>query len=119
MFTQLAPAGHSADSCGLAASEGRSASYGSLDAAPIYGLSLAAHRTKPVSSKLIIWADKVFCMTRTQASMLRSDYPDFKAKITTLGSRDIDDPSGGDEYEYMNCATDIYAAVKALTEGLK
>jgi protein-tyrosine phosphatase len=119
MFTQLAPEGHSADSCGLAASDGREASYGSRNISKNYNISLSEHRTKPISSKLIVWADKIYCMTQTQAAMLRSDYPDFKAKITTLSSRDIDDPFGGDERVYGSCAEEIYDAVREITRTLK
>jgi len=119
MFAQLAPEGSSSDSCGLAASEGSNASYGSKNISKDYNISLEQHRTKPISSKLIVWADKVFCMTRTQAAMLRSDYPDYKAKITTLSSRDIDDPFGGDEIDYGICAKDIYSAIKEIVESIK
>jgi protein-tyrosine phosphatase len=113
-------------SAGLAAVGGQSASWEAILVAEENGLDLSEHRARPLSRELLLWADTVLTMTRSQKSSLLRDYPDHAAKIQTLGEAagsrlEISDPWGGNLADYKACFAEIrqlLAAIKKQREGV-
>lgn len=94
------------------------ASYNSILTMGEYNVDISSHTSKPVTSGLLDWADRVYCMTRSQAGLLKRMYPQFENKIDTLSQADIYDPFGGSLEDYKTCCAQINDAVKKILEEI-
>ncbi len=114
--------GWSFASAGLNAVEGLPASVSSQEYALSRGLSLAGHRSQPVSRKLLAEAAWFIGMTRSHAGIFRSRYGAFYAgAIGVLGAAGVDlaggdpspaaeevaDPYGLSRAQYFDCGRQI------------
>ncbi|WP_059104143.1 low molecular weight protein arginine phosphatase [Shouchella shacheensis] len=110
-------------SAGIVAQEGSPISSGSasvLEEACIEH----DHRARPVSDKLVNWADIILTMSESHKRVLQKDYSNQEEKVFTLkeyvqvdGSTDIADPFGGDERAYAQTAKEIDHQLKRLIKG--
>lgn len=105
--------GHDAESAGLYALPGASASSGAIRAMEKYGVDLSAHRAKAISESAMQKADKIIAMTEQHALALSEQFPRHKGKILCMPIR-IADPFGGDDDDYLACAQDIDRALGLL-----
>lgn len=81
-------------------------------------IDISNHTSKPITCGLLDWADKVYCMTKTHANMLKETYPQFEYKIKTLSQSDVYDPFGGTFEEYKACSLQITDFIKKILEEI-
>lgn len=81
------------------------------------GIDISAHTSHPLTTDTINAADKIFCMSQSHLSALKSAGVS-KEKLELLGFG-IPDPFGGDTNEYRACRNQIFAAVDALFPDIK
>lgn len=116
--------GVTAHSAGLAAREGDEASRQAVEVMQEKGLDLSQHRARLLARNLVLEADMIIPMTRSQEHLLREIYPEFVGKIRRLSSwafseADVCDPWGGSATEYRECATQIAQYLLALRQALQ
>lgn len=109
-----------ADSAGLFAAEGESASDEAVEALKKYAIDLSSHLSKPVTEELINKSDIILTMTSAHKTVLQSVAPD---KVFTIAEyagedEDIPDPFGGDLEEYEETAEEIYDLLTDIAEKI-
>lgn len=115
-----------ADSAGLLALPGNSATHLAQRVAAEYGVDLSDHKAKSVSKDLIAWSDIVLVMEKSHEQALLAAFPEAAGKIFLLrhfaryGSRrrGIADPYGLEYDAYRFCFLDIEDSVSGLVEYL-
>ena len=118
--------GISADSAGLLALPGNSATYMAQRVAEEFEVDLAGHRAKSVSKALVAWSSLILVMEKSHEDTLLSDFPEAQGKIRLIrqfarfGSkrRGIADPYGLKYDAYRFCFLDIEDAVSGLIDFL-
>jgi len=116
------------DSAGTYALVGRPASEGSVNAMKARGLDITDHRAKQITANLVNWADLILVMEDHHRRSIFVTWP--KALIKTLllselagDSAGIDDPYGGEQWEYDQAADIIEGYIErgmpALLKRLK
>jgi protein-tyrosine phosphatase len=130
MLTRLAAQkgleGIAADSAGLLALPGNSATALAQQVAAEYGVDLSDHGAKPVSTKLVRWCDLILVMEKSHEEALAAAFPEAEGKVLRArhfarhGSRrrGIADPYGLQYEAYRFCFLDIKDAVTGLVEYL-
>jgi len=107
---------------GIHAAEGMSASEYSVIAASELGSDIKGHLSHQITLADVSWADFIFTMTLSHASVLKSAFPEFTNKIFTIGEfvgcADVADPYGGEVGIYRECAAQIKAAVQKIYDKL-
>ena len=115
-----------AESAGLTALPGDTATLTAQQAAAEHGVDLAAHQAKPVSKELVSGSDLILVMERSHESAIIANYPESAGKVRLLrhygrfGStqRGVTDPYGLQYDAYRFCFLDIEDAVTGLVETL-
>lgn len=70
------------------------------------GISLKAHRSRPISAELMDQADLILCMTGVHVASVLAQFPDPKCPVLRFGELsdsgpvDVEDPYGGDLATY-------------------
>ena len=105
--------GHEAESAGIYAMQGSAASTGAIRAMQHFQIDLSAHRAHPVSAQSMERAEKIVALTGRHAQALIAQFPMHADKIICM-PRDIQDPFGGDDDDYLRCAQDIDEALDLL-----
>jgi protein-tyrosine-phosphatase len=113
-------------SAGVAADEGRPADPRAVAAALSHGVSLAAHRSSPLTSTLVNESDVIFIMDRLNEAEVAARFPAARAKLRRLGALALDpsdddiipDPYSLDADAVAASGARIDAAVRALTDLL-
>ncbi len=118
--TELADAGIEADSAGTDPAFDK-ATAEAIEAMRGYGLDLSAHRSKPVSERLIEWADLILVMEPWQRMHVTSLFPaaDGKTRLLTdyAGERGIvADPFGSGIEVYVECAARLRSLLLKIVE---
>ncbi len=107
---------------GVAAIDGMSASEYSVIAASELGSDISAHSSHQITHADVSWADFIFTMTSSHASVLKAAFPEFAPKIFSIGefvgSADVSDPYGGDLSTYRKCAAELEDAVQKIYDKL-
>lgn len=111
-------------SSGIYAVMGESASSSAVTAMEEMGIDLSCHIATPVSGELLEEADLVLTMTQAHRLLLLNHYPEQSKKIATLlgyvgEAGDIEDPFGGDQYLYRDCALQLKTAIEKLLLKIK
>jgi protein-tyrosine phosphatase len=112
-------------SAGTAAREGGRASPHAKAVATSRGLSLAGFRSKPVTPRRVKTADLILTMGRAQKYEIMERWPDAAERIHVIsdfsgsGRTDIDDPIGGPEQAYFECADLLADEAKRILSKLK
>jgi len=100
-------------SAGIFASPGSPASVEAIKVMEELGVDLRHHRSQMINDELLAQADIILTMTRSQRDLLRSEYPDQKARVFTLADyveqedADILDPFGMGTDTYRDAANQI------------
>ena len=118
--------GCKADSAGLLALPGNSATYMAQRVAAEYGVDLADHEAKSVSKDLVAWSDLILPMEKSHKDGILAAFPEAAGKalltryFARFGSRKrgIADPYGLDYDAYRFCFLDIEDAVSGLVDFL-
>lgn len=107
---------------GIAAIDGMRASEYSVIAASELGSDIANHASHQITQADVSWADFIFTMTSSHASVLKAAFPESSQKIFTIAefalSADVSDPYGGDLAIYRECAAQLKAAVQKIYDKL-
>lgn len=103
------------ESAGLEAVAGEPASAEAMAVAAEQGVSLAAHRARPLEAAALARSEVIYVMTRSQAEALRARAPETGDRVQLLDAegRDIPDPHGLGLGAYRHTRDAIAAAVEA------
>ena len=130
LFTKLVrQEGHKvfhAESAGLLALPGNSATFLSQKVAPEHGVDLAGHKAKRLSQELVDWSELILVMEKSHKDELLADFPEATDKTFLIRrfalfgsrSRGIADPYGLQYDAYRFCYLDIEDAVSGLMDFL-
>ncbi|MCC7398302.1 MAG: Sua5/YciO/YrdC/YwlC family protein [Planctomycetes bacterium] len=91
------------------------ASDGSLAAGAEAGLDLGGHRSRAVDRRLLLRADRIYCLGKGHRQALLAEAPEVADKVQLLrpDGLDIADPYGGELGAYRRALREIRAAVTA------
>lgn len=130
LFKKLSEQGHRkdlrADSAGLYALSGNSATYMAQKVAAEHGADLSGHEAKPVTKFLVDWSDLILVMEKSHGDEVNTNFPASEGKTLLMknfarfGSRNraIADPYGLNYEAYRFCYLDIEDAVSGLMDFL-
>lgn len=115
-----------AESAGLLALPGNSATYMAQRVAAEYGVDLSEHKAKSVSKDLVARPDLILVMEKSHEDTLLANFPEATGKALLIRhfarfgskSRGIADPYGLEYDAYRFCFLDIEDAVSGLIEFL-
>ena len=118
--------GVDAESAGLLALPGNSATFLAQKVSGEYGVDLTGHQAKLVSKKLLTGSDLILVMEKSHKDTLLTDFPMAADKVFLIrhfarfGSRNrgVADPYGLNYDAYRFCFLDIEDAVLGLLEFL-
>ena len=110
---------NAANSAGIFAAEGGSASKNAVDALAEIGADISGHKSRRVTPEMLGEYDEILTMTKSHADILKGALPQFGYKIRTLseaagGGGEISDPFGGDLDAYRACRDEIERLVEKL-----
>ncbi len=112
-------------SAGTAAIDGCPASSYAVKVMKDLNIDLSLHRSKRLTSSMILEADYIFTMTVNQKQQVLSLVPDAAEKVWVLkefaysGEKtnfNINDPYGGDEVCYRNCACELEETIDIIVD---
>lgn len=106
-------------SAGLYAQSGAPASLGARRTMLRRGLSLAGHRSQPVTAALLMRAALVVGMSDSHIQALHAAFPACRAPMTAFASPPISDPYGGTDADYERAARDIECQLPTLWQRLE
>lgn len=92
------------ESAGLAAFPGDAPSENAVRAAKEMGTDISLHRSRQLSMSLAQLTDLFVCMTPEHEAAIKRALPEAK---TTVLSRGVSDPYGGDIWAYRKCVDKI------------
>jgi protein-tyrosine-phosphatase len=120
---ELAEAGIEADSAGTDPAFDN-ATPEAIEAMRGYGLDITDHRSKPVSERLVEWADLILVMEPWQQMHVSSLFPTARGKTHLLteyaGERgSVSDPYGSGADTYRRCAALLHSLLLKVATGLK
>lgn len=118
---ELSDRGFTVMSAGLAAMGGGPAASHAVQIVKQYNASLEDHVSQPLTPELAQISDRLIVMTRGHLDSMRSVYahlwPSLQGKVRLLGgSQDVEDPIGGAEQEYADCARQISGYLMQLLD---
>lgn len=108
-----------AQSAGLFACDGMSASENAVLAAKGYGADLTAHQARQLTSEIARQAKYLVCMTAAHYDRLIEAFPWAEDKVFTLAGEDVADPFGGTLETYEACAAQLKVHLETLIENLE
>ena len=118
--------GFHAESAGLLALPGNSATFLAQKVAVEHGVDLAGHKAKRLSQKLVDWSELILVMEKSHKDELLADFPEAADKTFLMRrfarfgsrSRGIADPYGLQYDAYRFCYLDIEDAVSGIMDFL-
>lgn len=118
--------GFRAESAGLLALPGNSATFIAQKVAAEHGVDLAGHKAKRLSQKLVDWSELILVMEKSHKDELLADFSEATDKTFLIRrfarfgsrSRGIADPYGLQYDAYRFCYLDIEDAVLGLVDCL-
>jgi protein-tyrosine-phosphatase len=113
-------------SAGLHACAGREAHIWAQEASADLGISLAEHRAKPLTQKMVDEADCILAMDFRNKAELLALYPESREKIYMLSAysegsrryREIPDPYLGDLETTRSCARQLETCIGNLIQSI-
>lgn len=123
MAKEIFPRGFDIISAGLSALEGSRASNNAIMTMLEQGIDLKDHSAATVTVEKMDWADLVVPMTLVQEEQLKIYFPQFEAKIKSLGAwagtnKDVNDPWGGTLDRYSFCKDEIEVMLQEMFKAL-
>lgn len=111
-------------SAGIAAPSDRPAASPAQFAVSLEGADLSDHRSRPLDSAQVNWADRIVVMTHAHRQEIVARFPEAAKKVSLLLSHvgrneDVPDPIGGDSEEYIRCLQQMKPALVALAQELQ
>jgi protein-tyrosine phosphatase len=109
---ELAGRGVEVRSAGTSGGDGCGAAPYAVSVTARRGIDLSGHVSKGLTADMVHQADVIFTMTRSHRTCVLDLVPSAQERVfLLLGERDVQDPVGGSEEEYEECA-------KVIEEGL-
>ena len=109
---ELAGRGVELRSAGTSGGGGCGASPHAVTVTARRGIDLSGHASKALTADMVHQADVILTMTRSHRTRVVDLVPSAHERVSLLlGEQDVQDPIGGSEEEYEQCA-------KAIEEGL-
>ncbi len=109
---ELAGRGVEVRSAGTSGGGGCGASPHAVTVTARRGIDLSGHASKALTADMVHQADVILTMTRSHRTRVVALVPSAQERVSLLlGEQDVQDPIGGSEEEYEQCA-------KAIEEGL-
>jgi len=109
---QLAERGYEVLSAGVAAADGMPASPHAVETMRKRGLDLSSHRSTALTAEQVERADYVFAMTAGLVEQVAAMVPSARDRCRLLDEEDLEDPLGGDQQAYADCADRIERALQ-------
>jgi protein arginine phosphatase len=111
-------------SAGTSGWDGAPATELAIEAMKSLGHDLRGHRGRQLTRELVDWAECLLTMEARQRAWIRQIYPDAAGKVFSLAecagdSGDVEDPYGGDEAEYAECARRLCLLIPGLIAHLR
>ncbi len=108
-----------AESAGLGANGGATATDNACAAMRRLGLDIGSHRSRRLTKDLVDRADLILAMSAVHRGRIAASFPEARGKLTILGDYagtkgDIEDPFGGTPDAYDRCAEQLSRLVTAL-----
>ncbi|MCP4245606.1 MAG: hypothetical protein GY778_01015, partial [bacterium] len=113
---ELADRGYHVESAGTSAFPGVPASSGAIEAMKARGIDITGHRSQPLAIDLVNRADHTTAMTGGHVEMVTATAAAARDRVRLIADDDIEDPIGGNDDVYAQCAERIE---KALRQRLK
>lgn len=119
-FKEKGVKGIRVSSAGLSATENHKISKNSLHALKKYGIKGYAFRSKQLTKEMIMKADLILTMTKSQKESILSYFPKSKTLCIcdVTGKGDISDPYGQDLAVYQQTASEIEDACNIILEKI-
>ncbi len=102
-----------ADSAGIAAASGMSASENAIIAMKEVGIDLSGHSSKVISRELLNSADLIVCMSEGHAELLKA-----AGYSSVVFGKGIPDPYGYNLDEYRSCRDCMFEAMESVAAQL-
>jgi protein-tyrosine-phosphatase len=109
---------------GTSTTAGQPASGHAITAMAERGLDLGAHRSQPVTERLVREADLILTMTSRHRDALRFQWPALAIKVQSLSEyagqlADVPDPFGGPLVEYQRTAESLARLLAAAVARMQ
>jgi len=110
---ELAALGYSVESAGVSAIGGICPTPAAVRALAARGISIASHRSQPLTAELVNRADYIFTMTDSHVESIARLYPAARDRVRKIADQDIEDPMGEGDDVYAQCARRIEQALSS------
>jgi protein-tyrosine phosphatase len=112
---ELEDRGVTVQSAGLSAMSGGGAAAEAVDVMTEMGLDLSAHESRPLSDRLVRFADVIWTMTRMHRQSVLARWPEAgpRTELLALDQTDIPDPIGSSQEVYRACAKQLQTELAA------
>ncbi|MHC4442162.1 MAG: L-threonylcarbamoyladenylate synthase [Planctomycetota bacterium] len=115
---ELEDHGYHVESAGTAAFTDSGASGPALKAMHNRGIDISGHRSQPLKLEQINRSDYIFTMTGYHMETVKSVAADAGGQAKQIDDQDIEDPIGGSDEVYENCAQRIEKALQSRLEEI-
>lgn len=115
--------GHDFQSAGLNAVEGDRASKYAVEAMGARGIDIDRRLARQISAQMVLEADVVLAMTKSQAHTLKDELPQYASKVRTLGEyagthEEVADPYQGSARDYERVARQLEELVYRILDRM-
>lgn len=116
--------GHEFQSAGLNAVPGARVEKYAVEAMSVRGIDIDRRLARQITAQMVLEADVVLVMTRSQANTLMDELPQHSAKVHTIGGYsgiggDIKDPYMGSAADYEHIAVQLEEMVFRMLDRLR
>ncbi|MDX1564048.1 MAG: L-threonylcarbamoyladenylate synthase [Phycisphaeraceae bacterium] len=117
---ELESSGHTVLSAGAFAMPGMPMTNEAMAALRSLKIDPGRHESRSLSPSLIQQADRIYCMTNSHLMTVRSMAPWAFDKVELLGpsGESVDDPIGGSDEVYLQCARQLQGMIRQRLDGL-
>ena len=111
-------------SAGIAAWPGEAATPEAVNALRARGIDLSAHKARQLTGELVAQAGLLLVMTKDHKEHVLKKFPQSAGKVFLLaefagqGEKDVEDPYGGSQGIYRDCAAIIEPLINAALDRI-
>lgn len=116
---ELADRGYLVESAGTSAYPGAPATPEAVEVFKARGIDLTGHRSEPLTLEQIHRADHIFAMTGRHVQNIGAMAGQARDRVRKVAEADIEDPIGGTQEEYAQCADRIEEALRRRLEEVQ
>ena len=118
---ELEDRGITVQSAGLSAMAGGGAACEAVDVMAEMGLDISGHESRPLSDRLVRFADVIWTMTRMHRQSVLARWPEAakRTELLAVDQSDIPDPIGCSQEVYRACAKQLHEELSARLAKLE